>query len=224
MELPFAVDYGSNNAQPPSTRENVPPMSPDDESLVTASSQGSLVQSESDFKPIPRLVSAPPQSHSTTVSTATHNINQHTVNTRTHYPQVQEDYEDDGLAEVLSQYGVATPQVDTEFTYVNICEPEEDDLDIGLTSNDMGDDAVDFINRQQMQRGDTLALLLSGSMNGQADEVLQLTEQANQAVAEAAQAKKDGNLQIALNSHAAAANHFRNAATALKTTDGTYTT
>ena len=213
MELPFAMaDYGPSPSNPRKNLTGTAALPADDESLVTASSQGSLVQSDAEYYPIPRLVSAAPQRFAR--NTASSPLHDHARN----YQQ-QSSENDDGLAEVLSQYGVSSPPAETEFTYVNVSEADDDDVDLVLASNDMEDEP--FMSPNQRQREDILALLLSGPANGKADALVRTTELANQAVLDAAQARKIGNLQMALDAHAAAANLFKDAATVIRTKNGT---
>lgn len=130
-----------------------------------------------------------------------------------------------GLAAVLTQFGVPSPAATTrptietetiDFTYVNICD--EDEIDIVLADEQYDEED----GPSQAHRGDILTILLSGGASDDAHvpKVVEWMEQANQAAAAATDAKKDGNLQTALDSHAASAKLFRNAAAVLKEQNG----
>jgi hypothetical protein len=193
MELPFAVNHD------PSVNLRSAPGGADDSSLVTASSQGSLLQSDASFDPIPSIVSSP-YAKSTQFAP---------------YSTLQNTRDNDELAAVLSQYGVSTPQTDADYTYVNVCEADEEEVDIIIAPGFEGH-STGYPNQQQ--RGDVLASIL----NSEADMLLKLTQQANAAVERAADAKKGGNLQMALDNHTSAASLFKDAAMLVKEKDGRY--
>lgn len=114
-----------------------------------------------------------------------------------------------GLDSVLTQFGVsappaAPPNLETiDFTYVNICDADDDEVDILLDAN--GSDTLD-----EEHPHDILTVLLTGGV--QANAALSLVDQANQAAAEALAAKQASNLPAALTLHTKAAQSFRQAA------------
>jgi hypothetical protein len=236
MELPFAVDYSASESLKHSQPHSAANVHNDDESLVTASSQRSLIQSETnatiDYSPSPRLFSAVPfaATASQAAATSTTTSNKLLQIQRRDIPQSQPEY-DDGLDQVLTQYGVATDSQhvapEAEFTYVTVGETDDDEVDIVLMA--ASDGSEDYINDDDFfktpspqNKGDLLAMLLTGSVNGEADALVQMMERANQAVQQAALAKRQGNLQKALDAHATAAKLFKNAATAVKEKNGLY--
>lgn len=225
MELPFAVDYASSEmaAAAPSPwtvrnpeRTSATVTAEDDDSLVAASSQGSSFcasASEDMDPPVPRRVTA-----SVVPATAPHRS--------AAAPPLPAT--DEGLASVLSQYGVVEPEagVDAEFTYVNVGDAAEDDDDECriLTSQDLAD-GPELGPWRRHSRQDVLALLLTDTgCEGDVDieALVRTTELAQSAVLQACNAKKEGNLPKALEEHAAAASLYRTAARSVQTKNGRF--
>jgi hypothetical protein len=175
----------------------------DDSPLVTASSRGTLGEKEG----AGRIGRSNYAYTETNISSNHHGANQNRAS------------DDEQLSEVLSQYGVSASQMEADFTYVNVCETGEDEVEVILDKADSGEQRSSM-KEHQRQRGDVLALLLTGTLKGDDDTLLQLIDDANRAVSLAADAKQEGNLQKALDAHTLAANFFRNAATTVP--DGTY--
>jgi hypothetical protein len=124
-----------------------------------------------------------------------------------------------------------TETIDFMDTYVNVCETDADEVDIILAGGDPGiasnNPAAD---QEQGLRGDILTILLSGPLHldanpedggGGGETIVTQCEDANRATARAAQAKKDGNLQEALDAHTQAAKLFREAAIHIGEGNGT---
>jgi hypothetical protein len=150
MELPFAVespDPGSSALQQ------------SDSSLVTASSQGSYINSGTLDSPLPpntpQDVILPPrydnirdqQSHQQ------HRISGSSLVTPAQ--RQQQEPKDDGYGE---------PEI-IDFTYVNVCETDADEVDILL-------DGGDVVLPQETQRGDVLTVLLSGMQQDENDPLV----------------------------------------------------
>jgi hypothetical protein len=120
-------------------------------------------------------------------------------------------------------------------TYVNVCETDADEVDIILAGGDPGIACQQQnANQEQGLRGDILTVLLSGPLHsanhnqeddggggGGGETIVTKCEDANRATARAAQAKKDGNLQEALDAHTQAAKLFREAAIHIGEGNGT---
>ena len=122
-----------------------------------------------------------------------------------------------------------TETIDFMDTYVNVYETDADEVDIILAGGDPGIanqyNPAANTDQEQGLRGDILTILLSGPLHLDADAdadsedgggggetIVTQCEDANRATARAAQAKKDGNLQEALDAHTQAAKLFREAA------------
>jgi hypothetical protein len=125
-----------------------------------------------------------------------------------------------------------TETIDFMDTYVNVCETDADEVDIILAGGDPGiATQQDGANQEQGLRGDILTVLLSGPLHSNNPEdddggeggetIVTKCEDANRATARAAQAKKDGNLQEALDAHTQAAKLFREAAIHIGEGNGT---
>jgi len=96
-----------------------------------------------------------------------------------------------------------------DFTYVNVSEDDADDVGIMLERGD-------FDIQPETQRGDILAVLLSGMQHHGNDDLLMKTEKANDAATKATESKKVGNLLAALDYHSTAAKLYRENAVAIK--------
>jgi hypothetical protein len=121
-----------------------------------------------------------------------------------------------------------TETIDFMDTYVNVCETDADEVDIILAGGDPGIANPNPANQEQGLRGDILTILLSGPLHLDADQdddggetIVTQCEDANRATARASQAKKDGNLQEALDAHTQAAKLFREAAIHIGEGNGT---
>lgn len=102
-----------------------------------------------------------------------------------------------------------------DFTYVNISEGDADyddnDDDVGILL-----EGGDLDTQPETQRGDILAVLLSGLEQGGNDSLLNRTELANEVAAKATEAKKLGDLMAALDCHSQAAKLYRDNAMAIR--------
>lgn len=124
-----------------------------------------------------------------------------------------------------------TETIDFMDTYVNVCETDADEVDIILAGGDPGIANINnpAADQEQGLRGDILTILLSGPLQLHSDQedgvdgesIVTQCEDANRATARAAQAKKDGNLQEALDAHTQAAKLFREAAIHIGDGNGT---
>jgi hypothetical protein len=263
MELPFAVESSDHSLPPPTAEDNHRHNDEDDDdacSLVTASSQGSLIQSQSSYEPIlakPQTSRAQQPLHhhpsdillSTGQTTAGYSISaspHHDTATKTTRTASKlaaaasntfaSSFASTGsrVASVFSSLKMGTtteasqqqqqqlqllqqqqqqqlepqrePLETIDFTYVNVWETDADEVDILLPhqSNDPGENTP---------KGDVLTLLLNRIPDC---ALVQLLEQANQSVTKAARAKQEGELQQALDHHAASAKLFYQAALASK--------
>lgn len=130
-----------------------------------------------------------------------------------------------------------------DYAYINVTD--EDEVDIWLDDNNTqyynnnnnnygeGDAAAAAAASDTRGRADILTLLLqqgdatsssdTNNTNG-AEQLVAWTEQANDAAARAVTAKKEGNLQDALDRHSDAAKLFHEAAVLVRERDGTYRT
>ncbi|GKZ01153.1 hypothetical protein MPSEU_001066700 [Mayamaea pseudoterrestris] len=227
MELPFAVDYSAAStplkptpSQPAlaskshATAESF--STDDDDSLVIASSQGSLMPSEATFDYKPGL-------SKNTESTSPFSVDSQIIRLNApHQIYNQNDHDEDGFNQLLSQFGVAGPSQaeEAEFTYVTVGQAEDDDMVLAGDDDGLERDDENLSKAPCRKESEgVLALLLTGPVNREADALLNVTEQASRAVEEAAEAKKQGNLQHALDAHTLAANLFKQAATAVKDKD-----
>ena len=210
MELPFAVEASDKRSQ---LQQSVT----DSSSLVTASSQGSLIETDT-YDPILPPKQNPPEHvnilSEPPVSNAVTSTNNNSVGSR--------------VTSALSHFGgnpssherIPNEENETEtidFTYVNVWETDEDEVDIIIAGCDPTN------SQEEVPSRDILSVLLSGNaqQNGESERIVAFSEEANQAAARASQAKKEGNLQEALDAHTAAAKLFQQTALMLKELDGT---
>lgn len=193
MELPFAVESSLENA-------SVQHSSLDGSSLVTASSQGSLTPVETASQPIP-LKASNDQGFFSSFSKSSSKV-----------------------SAVLSHFGVVgtKPSASTEypvqetetidFTYVNVCETDAEEVDIVIPGVTEGHED------ESSSSSDILSFLLSGAIheNPESQELVELCEEAYDYMNKALDAKKAGRLQGALDAHTTAAKLFRQAAAGVK--------
>jgi hypothetical protein len=246
MELPFAMESSSGGRNMNSSHQSTTSSS----SLVTAySSEDTFLQSSAGYEPIraaPRGTatgagaSLPPPDHVQNLQPTRPTKNSSNLNSNTNYNT--HPTTGSRISSVLSQFGVTAPSassnappesgktetVDFMDTYVNVCETDADEVDIILAGGDPGitNPAHQDANQQQGRRGDILTVLLSGPVRpGEEDggeTIVTQCEDANRAAARAAQAKKEGNLQEALDAHTHAAKLFREAAIHMGEGNGTW--
>jgi len=118
-----------------------------------------------------------------------------------------------------------TQQSETEvidFAYVNVTDEDEVDiwLDDNLAQYSLAEDGE---NESGVgRRADILTVLLAKHAEGETDQLINTIEQANQVCLKAATAKKEGNLQEALDRHTEAAKLFHEAALVVKERDCKY--
>jgi hypothetical protein len=132
-----------------------------------------------------------------------------------------------------------------DFAYINVTD--EDEVDIWLDENHSNAghlenpsvnrgvyDTHDSVNGSH--RGDILAILLASDVSPQtsphaddithaptiSEQLVELTEKANEASAKAVTSRQNGNLQAALDRHADAAKFFHQAAVLIREQDGTF--
>jgi len=251
MELPFAVDASTMVPKPDGSSSTA-------SSLVTASSQGSLVPAEQPLHPHSvgtdhhhamgeyRAPTAP-MHHQEPPDTASH----HSSITST--TGVALKAAGNRVSSVLSNFGFnrsstsrgsvvgetfhhppaaqnqqqQQQQYDNteviDFAYINVTD--EDEVDIWLDDrNNTAQYALSHYSENSKDdsaaatgRTDILAVLLQQDENGR---LVDLTEHANEAAASADAAKKEGNLQEALDRHTESAKFFHEAAELVKEHDG----
>ena len=228
MELPFAVasdssaSFSQHRAIPPQEKaashtqnahqqQNLTALqesvATDNDSLVTAESDGSFqlsaAQEETDF------FDANDDTWRVTPST-----NRRVSNVLSHF----------GLKKKNTLQRATLPgDEDAEiidFTYVNVQETDADEVDILLAGGDpgMAQHATASIGSEIQSPQNTLALFLSGQAedNEVTLKLVDLSEQANEAVQRAATAKQEFKLSEALDAHSTAARLFYEAAILLK--------
>jgi hypothetical protein len=212
-------------------------------SLVTASSaEDTFLQSSSGYEPIRGAATGlrPPDHVTLQQAQTPSQPSRPALNSNT-YPTTTTT--GSRFSSVLSQFGVTvssvssassasnarpeprkTETIDFMDTYVNVCETDADEVDIILAGGDPGI-ATNNPDQEQDIRGDILTILLSGPLHqedgGGGETIVTQCEDANRATARAAQAKKDGNLQEALDAHTQAARLFREAAIHIGEGNGT---
>jgi hypothetical protein len=148
MELPFAVE-----SPDPVARSTL--RQSESSSLVTASSQGSFMNSSNLDSPLP------PNTPQDVVLPRYDNLqgqgqaSQQRISGHLVTPAQREQDSEDGYEE---------PEI-VDFTYVNVCETDADEVDIMLEGG-----GLDL--QQEAQRGDVLAVLLSGIMHQNVNESL----------------------------------------------------
>jgi hypothetical protein len=242
MELPFAVESSSDGGRNMSSSHQSTASS---SSLVTAySAEDTYMQSSSGYEPM--RGSLPPPDHvnlqqaqTSSQSQPTRPVMNSNSNSNTPPPTTSSR-----ISSVWSQFGATvsgassalntrpdarkTETIDFMDTYVNVCETDADEVDIILAGGDPGiANHNNPSDQEQGLRGDILTILLSGPLHVDEEDddggetIVTQCEDANRATARAAQAKKDGNLQEALDAHTQAAKLFREAAIHIGEGNGT---
>jgi hypothetical protein len=209
-------------------------------SLVTAySAEDTFLQSSSGYEPM--RGSLPPD-HVTLQAQTQSQPTRPVMNSNSNTPPTTTGSR---ISSVWSQFGATvsgassalnarpdarkTETIDFMDTYVNVCETDADEVDIILAGGDPGIANPNPADQEQGLRGDILTILLSGPLHLDADHeddgggetIVTQCEDANRATARASQAKKDGNLQEALDAHTQAAKLFREAAIHIGEGNGT---
>lgn len=200
MELPFAVESPDSAVQGTTLHHS-------ESSLVTASSQGSFVNSASLDSPLlpntpqdvvlPRYDNRKQAGH----SHQSPSIHQVPPAGTDRISNAQRDADD---IEII------------DFTYVNVSETDADDLGVVLEEGDFG------FQPELPQRGDILNVLLSGMQGHDNETFLDQAEQASAAAAKAAEAKQEGDLMAALEYHTQAAKLYRDNALAIRERNGMF--
>jgi hypothetical protein len=148
MELPFAVESPSPADSSLHHSES--------SSLVTASSQGSFMNSSSPLVPnTPQDIVLPSPNH--TQQHQHHHSNHHSRHQHQHH------HHEGQLVVTPASEEFIDP--DNDFTYVNVTETDADDDDILF-------EGADLTLQQDQTRGDVLAILLSGMQHGESNSLL----------------------------------------------------
>jgi len=180
MELPFAVESPVDSSLQQS----------ESSSLVTASSQGSFMNSSIPLVPnTPQDIVLPSQNHE-------HHQHQHQH--QHHQGQLVVIPASQEHNNIIKEGG----HVDQDFTYVNVTE-------IDVDENDIFFEGVDITLPQDQSRGDVLAILLGEMQQDENNSFLSGTESANKLASQASEAKKLGDLLSALDYHTQAAKLYR---------------
>jgi len=180
MELPFAVESPVDSSLQQS----------ESSSLVTASSQGSFMNSSNPLVPNTlQDIILPHQHHH---QHHHHHQHQHHQGQLVVTPATQEH------KNVIKEGG----HVDPDFTYVNVTE-------IDVDENDIFFEGLDITLPQDQIRGDVTAILLGGMQEDECDSFLSGTESANELASQASEAKKQGDLISALDYHTQAAKLYK---------------
>lgn len=233
MELPFAVQADSTSSSTPSSglpksaaATNRPVQaslqdSVDNDSLVTAESEGSFHDEgeETDRFHVPVVDAWQSQKPRASTSGATTNRVSHVLSqwglggtksrdgASTADRATPEHHDDDNDDEII------------DFTYVNVQETDADEVDILLAGGDPGMAPLSgSLSEHLATPPNILALFLSGrAEDSQVTlKLVDLSEQANEAVQRAATAKEEFKLSEALDAHSTAAKLFYEAALLLK--------
>ncbi|KAG7340600.1 hypothetical protein IV203_024143 [Nitzschia inconspicua] len=197
MELPFAVESedGSFVAGANSSLHQS-----ESSSLVTASSQGSFMNSSLLPPNTPQDVVLPAQ-----------------FQTR----QQQDQQQIHRHGQLVVQSASPPPQdnnnPEADFTYVNVTETDadEDEVDILMMEGANISLSLDHEIFQQT-RGDVLVALLSGMQPKESDAMMNQTESANEAAQKASEAKKQGDLVSALEYHSFSAKLYKGIAVTVR--------
>ena len=141
-----------------------------------------------------------------------------------------------------SPKNIALEEGTNDFAYINVTD--EDEVDVWLDENHANtyrEDTTIHVNTSpgSVRRGNILAVLLANDtspplssvndkdaattppMTSPVDQLVQCTEQANQMTSKAVDARKNGNLQAALDRHSDAAKLYHQAALQVRDRDGT---
>lgn len=205
MELPFAVESparGSGGTENHAGRNSSLQHSESD-SLVTASSQGSFIDSSTGNLDTadncgPLLPNTPQD-----ILLPSHH----------HVQSQQQHHQERGQLVVIPASEEHTITVkdggygepENDFTYVNVTEIDADEGDILIEGEDMG-------LPQDQARGDVLAVLLGGMRENESNSLLNKTEAANEMALKASEAKKQGDIISALEYHTHAARSYKDVA------------
>jgi hypothetical protein len=141
MELPFAVESSPGQATGSNLHQS-------DSSLVTASSQGSFINSGTLDSPLP------PNTPQDVVLPRYDNLH------HSQQPQISGQLLTPAEGGRIRKHDVTEPDV-IDFTYVDVCETDEDEVTIlleGLGTHNL---------QQETHRGDVLAVILSGMQHGE---------------------------------------------------------
>jgi hypothetical protein len=198
MELPFAVESASADESfvAGGGGGNGSLQQSESSSLVTASSQGSFMNTS----PLP-----PNTPHDVVLPAQFRNNN------------AQESLHRQGQL-VLTPASPTENNPEADFTYVNVTETDADDdeVDILLMEGANISLSLDQYHSQQHSRGDVLTSLLSGMQPSESDAMMSQTESANDAALKASEAKKQGDLMYALEYHSQAAKLYKDIAVAIR--------
>jgi hypothetical protein len=153
MELPFAVESPADSSLHHS----------ESSSLVTASSQGSFMNSSSPLVPnTPQDIVLPSPNH-TQQHQHQQQQQQHHHHSNNNHPNNHHHHHQGQLVVTPASEEFIDP--DNDFTYVNVTETDADDDDILFEGEDL-------TLQQDQTRGDVLAILLSGMQHGESDTLL----------------------------------------------------
>jgi len=204
MELPFAVESPAGGGAESRVGRNGSLDHSESGSLVTASSQGSFMNSSNDNLNI-----------SDHCGTFIPNTPQDILLQSRHH--IQSLQNDQGQLVVIpapeeqtvgmKDGGYGDPEND--FTYVNVTEIDADEDGTLLEGSDLSPP-------QDEGRGDVLAVLLGEMQQSECTSLLSGTESANEIALKATEAKQQGDLLSALNHHTIAAKLYKDIAVAIR--------
>jgi len=207
MELPFAVESLAAGEAENRVGRNGSLQHSASGSLVTASSQGSFMNSSSDNLNIsdhcsPFIQNDPQDIHLPSPHRAQSQQHiQHRQGQLVVIPAPEEQ------TVGIKDAGYADPEND--FTYVNVTEIDADE-DGSLL------EGADLALPQDQMRGDVLAVLLGEMQQCESTSLLNCTESANDMVLKASEAKKQGDLLSALDHHTQAAKLYKDIAVLIR--------
>jgi len=218
MELPFAVESPAAGSGADNNRAgmNDSLQHSEEGSLVTASSQGSFMNSSSNANlniqdhcgpfipattpPQDILLTSPP--HHT--QSRQQQIQQHQQGQLVLIPANEEQQPTVGMND--GGYG----DLENDFTYVNVTEIDADEDGLLLEGADLS------LQPQDQVRGDVLTVLLGEMQQSECNSLLNGTESANEMALKASEAKQRGDLLSALDHHAQAAKLYKDVAVAIR--------
>lgn len=232
MELPFAVDPSSAGGDGSSNNRNVPTTAAattttsasealqqsETSSLVTASSQGSFLNAsgvlENDDTTMQHhglhINSPGPLPPNTPQDVVLPSRGQLVVRNNNKHP----------VQEQGGQQQPPPPPPEVDFTYVDVTADDETDifLEGEVEQAMMGLLPTTTMEQQEQQqpRADVLAVLLSGMQQNESDALLHQTEAANEAAFCASEAKRSGDLVLALDFHTQAAKSYKDIALVIR--------
>jgi len=206
MELPFAVESPAAGRSENRVGRNEALQHSETDSLVTASSQGSFMNSTNGNINISDHVGLIPNTPQDIVLPSPQLVqSQQQIENQQGQLVVIAAPEEQAAGMKDGVYG----DPDNDFTYVNVTEIDADEEGPLLEGEDLS------LPQDQM-RGDVLAVLLSEMQHGETSSMLNDTESANKMALKASEAKKEGDLLTALENHTLAAKLYKDIAVAIR--------